>query len=168
MKRDFASLSPREALGIAIVIEERNAHTYQRLGEMFSKSCPDSPQIPSAFYDLANTERDHAVVLTARHLERFGAVPADTTEEDIQDFIEVPRLRVADILLAIEEGDVALARRMAFEMALAAERSAVKYYARLAEITPDPELRALYKEFVAFEQEHTDWAEKALGQAGST
>ena len=166
MKRDLASLSPREALQVAIVIEERNAHIYQRLAEIFSKSCPDSPQIPSAFYELANTERAHGATLTARHFQRFGAVHADITEEDIWDFIEVPRLRVADISAAVEAGDGALARRMAFEMALAAERSAVNYYARLAENTPDLELRTLYQEFVAFEQEHTDWAEQALGQLG--
>jgi len=168
VKRDFASLSPREALRIAIVIEERNAHIYHRLGEMFSRSFPDTPQIPSAFYDLANTELEHGAILTARHFERFGAIHADVTEEDICDFIEVPSLRVADISAAVSAGDVALARRMAFEMALAAERSAVDYYARLVENTPDPELKALYKEFVAFEQEHTDWAEQALGQLGHT
>jgi rubrerythrin len=168
VKRDFASLSLREALRIAIVIEERNAHIYQRLGEMFSRFCPDSPQIPSAFYDLANTEREHGVTLAARHFERFGAVYADITEEDIWDFIEVPHLCVADISAAGEAGDVALARRMAFGMALAAERSSVNYYARLVENTPDLELKALYKEFVAFEQEHSAWAEQALGQLGHT
>ena len=166
MKRDLASLSHREALRIAIVIEERNAHIYHRLAEIFSRSCPDSPQIPSAFYELANTEREHGATLTARHLERFGAVHADITEEDIWDFIEVPSLRVADISAAVEAGDGARARRMAFEMALAAERSAVNYYGRLVENTSDPELKALYKEFVAFEQEHTDWAQQALGQLG--
>ena len=166
MKRDFTSLSLREALRIAIVIEERNTHVYQRLAEMFSKSCPDSPQIPSAFYDLANAERQHGILLTARYFVRFGAAPADITEEDIPDFIEMPRLKVADILAAVEAGDVLAARRMAFELALAAEQSAVNYYARLAETTPDPELKALYKEFLAFEREHTDSLEQALGQHG--
>jgi rubrerythrin len=166
VKRDLTSLSLREALRIAIVIEERNTHVYQRLGEMFSKSCPDSPQIASAFYDLENMERQHGILLTARYFVRFGAVPADITEEDIWDFIEVPRLAVADILAAVEAGDVLAARRMAFEMALAAEQSAVHYYARLAETTPDPELKTLYKEFVAFEQKHSDGLEQALGQPG--
>ncbi len=166
VKRNFTSLSPQEALRLAIVIEERNAHIYQRLGEMFSKSCADSPQIPSAFYELANEERQHAIDLTERYIKRFGAVQADITEEDIWDFIEAPRLAVADILAAIEAGDELAARRMAFEMALAAEQGAVKYYARVAKTTPDPELKALCEEFVAMEQEHTGWAEQALGQLG--
>jgi rubrerythrin len=166
VKRNFTSLSPQEALRIAIVIEERNAHIYQRLGEVFSKCCPDSPQIPSAFYDLANEERQHGILLTERYFERFGAVHADITEEDIWDFIEVPRLAVADILAAVEAGDALAARRMAFEMALAAEQGAVNYYARVAKTTPDPELKALCEEFVAMEREHTDWVEQALGQPG--
>ena len=156
MKRDFATLSPQEALKVAIVIEERNTQLYHRLGEMFSKFCPDSPQIVSMFSDLANLERQHGILLTARYVERFGGVHADITEEDIWNVIEMPRLRVGDILAAAGAGDVVLARRMAFEMALATERSTVSYYARLAETTPDPELKALYKELVVFEQEHTD------------
>jgi len=168
VKRDFASLSPQEAFQVAIVIEERNTQLYHRMGEMFSKFCPDSPQIVSTFCDLANTERQHGILLTSRYCERFGAVHADITEEDIQDLIEVPRFRVGDILAAAEAGDLAFARPIAFEMALATERSTVNYYARLVETTPDPELKALYKEFVAFEQEHTDELEQALGQLGHT
>jgi hypothetical protein len=33
VKRDFALLTPREALGFAIVIEERNTQLYHRLAE---------------------------------------------------------------------------------------------------------------------------------------
>ncbi|MGB9072333.1 MAG: ferritin family protein [Terriglobales bacterium] len=166
MQRDFASLSPREALRIAILVEERNTHIYHRLGEMFSKLCPDSPQVPSAFFDLANTERQHGVLLTARYSERFGALDKHTTAESTVDLIEVPRLGIADILVAVEAGDVPSAGRMAYEMALAAEQSTLNYYARLAETTPDPDLKALYKEFVTFEQAHTDWLEQALGELG--
>jgi rubrerythrin len=164
MKRAFTSLSPREALRIAIVIEERNAQIYQRLAEMFGKSCPESPQIPSAFHDLANMERKHGMLLTKSYGERFGAVRTNLTEDDIWDFIETPRLAVADILTAVEAGDARGARRMALQMALGAEEDAVNYYARVAETTLDPELKALCEEFVAFEQEHTSWVEKELGQ----
>lgn len=165
-KRDFALLSREEALRIAIVVEERNAQLYHRLGEMFSKSCPDSPQIVSTFCDLADTERQHGAFLTARYCERFGGVQADITEEDIRDLIEMPALCAGDILAAAQEGDMTLARRIALEMVLATERSTVNYYARLVETTSDPELKALYKEFVGFEQEHTDRFEQELGELG--
>ena len=164
VKRDFASLSPREALRVAIAIEKRNTHLYQRLGEMFSKACPDSPQIPAAFRELANEERQHGVDLTARYTKRFGALHADITEEDIWGFIEAPRLAVADILAAVEAGDALAARRMALEIALAAEQSALNYYTWVAEATHDPELKALCEEFAAMEKEHSGWVEHALGQ----
>lgn len=167
MKRNFTSLSSREALRLAIVIEERNAHIYQRLGEMFSKSCPDSPQIPAAFHELADRERLHGANLTERYSKRFGALRADMSEEDIWDLIEAPRLDVADIQAAVEAGDALAARRMALGMALAAEQGAVKYYTRVAGTTPDPELKALCEEFVTDEREHTGWVEQALAQLGS-
>src|ERR1035437_10138079 len=143
VKRDFASLSPQEAFQVAIVIEERNTQLYHRMGEMFSKFCPDSPQIVSTFYDLANTERQHGILLTSRYCERFGAVHADITEEDIQDLIEVPRFRVGDILAAAEAGDVAFAQRLLFEWSLPTDPSTVTSSPRLIETTPDPELKAL-------------------------
>src|SRR5207253_2455581 len=37
MKRDFASLTPQEALHVAIFIEERNAEIYHQFAEMFSE-----------------------------------------------------------------------------------------------------------------------------------
>jgi len=166
VKRDFALLSPQEALLFAIVIEERNTQLYHRLGEMFSKFCPDAPPIASAFCDLENTERQHGILLTSRYRERFGEVPASINEDDVRNLIEVPRLRVGDILDAAEAGDLSLAKRLAFEMALETERNAVDYYVRLSEVTTDQELKALYQELVRFEQEHTDWAEQAIRQLG--
>jgi rubrerythrin len=164
LKRSFASLSTREVLRVAIAIEERNAHIYHRLGEILARSCPGSLQVSSAFYELADTERKHGALLVRRYSERFGPVLADIAEEDIEYLVEMPQLDVANILAAVEAGDVWRARRLALEIVRAAECNAVKYYSRLVETTSDPELNALYRELLAFEQEHNDWLEHALGQ----
>jgi len=76
MKPDFPSLSPRAALRYAIIVEARNTQIYNRLGEMCSRWCPDSPQIVSAFSDLAEREKG---------LER--------TECGANDFVPAERLR---------------------------------------------------------------------------
>jgi len=89
-------------------------------------------------------------------------VNAGIAEEDIRDFIEVPRFEVADIVAAIETGSPGSARRIALEIAAAAERSALHYYERLAAVALDPQMKSLYQEFAGFEQEHTDWLETEL------
>ncbi len=164
MKRSFASLNIQEALRVAIAVEDRNTHIYHRLGEILARSCSGSPQVSSAFHELADTERNHSALLAIRYSERFGAVPTDISEPDIEDLIETPQPNIADIVAAAEAGDVHGARRLALEMVRATECSAVTYYTRLVGATSDPEMKALYKEFLAFEQEHNDWVEQELGQ----
>lgn len=164
MKRYFPLLSPPEALRYAISVEERNTQIYDRLGEMFSRFCPDSPKIVSAFCDLANREKQHATKLNSRYRERFGALSVNVSEDDVQDPIEVPQLSVGDILEFAQKGDAVSAQRGAFEMALAAEQEALDFYAHLVKNTTDPELKALYQELLTLEQEHTGWVEQAIRQ----
>ena len=51
---------------------------------------------------------------------------------------------------------------MALEIAHTAEQNALRFYTRLAEVTEDAELCTLYKEFVDFEANHSDWIDKKL------
>ena len=162
MKRNFSSLTGPEALRVAIAIEERNADIYRQLAELFSHFCPESTAIASSFSELSDTERLHSIALSTRYLERYGTVNTGIAEEDIRDFIEVPRFEVADIVAAIETGSPSSARSIALEIAAAAERSALHYYERLAAVALDPQMKSLYQEFAAFEQEHTDWLETEL------
>jgi rubrerythrin len=90
------------------------------------------------------------------------------TEEDIRDFIEVPRLENGEIFTISKLKVGRSPRQMALEVALAAEQAAVRYYARLAEITEDPELRELYREFTEFETGHSDWLDRKVAEARRT
>ena len=51
---------------------------------------------------------------------------------------------------------------------MAAEQNALRYYSRLAELTDDIELRDLYREFVEFESDHTDFLQKKVAAARRT
>jgi erythrin-vacuolar iron transport family protein len=170
MKRDFSSLTAQEALGIAITVEERNAFVYHQLGDMFSQFCADAPTLASSFFELESAERRHGALLMSRYVERFGTLTCNISEEDIRSFIEVPRYDVDSVLTAVEKGQPGSARHIALEIAAAAEQSAVQYYSHIAATTLDPELKSLYEEFVALEQEHSDWldieleAEKIAGK----
>src|SRR5437660_12251501 len=98
MKREFASLTPQEALHVAIFIEERNAEIYHQFAEMFSEfHDPESLEIASTFWDMANEERQHGTELQKRYFDRFGTRPCAVTEDDIREFIEVPGLEDVEI-----------------------------------------------------------------------
>jgi rubrerythrin len=169
MKRDFASLTPPEALHVAIFIEERNAEIYHQFAEMFAEfRDPESLQIAAAFWDMANEERQHGTLLQKRYFDRYGTRPCAVTEDDICDFIEIPRLENGELFTFSRLKVGRSPRQMSLEVALAAEQSASRFYTRLAETSEDADLRALYREFVEFEDSHTDWLQKKVLEARRT
>lgn len=155
MKREFSSLTTQEALHVAIFIEERNAEIYHQFAEMFAEfRDPDSLEIAGVFWDMSNEERHHGSLLQERYFERFGTRPCAVTEDEISDFIEVPRLEGGD-LFAITRAKIAHApRHMALEVAIQAENSALRYYARLVDQTVEDDLREFYRELAEFEGDH--------------
>lgn len=169
MKREFASLTPQEALHVAIFIEERNAEIYHQFAELFAEfHDPESLEIASTFWDMANEERQHGSLLQKRYFERHGTQPCAVTEDDIRDFIEVPQLGKGDIFAISKAGAGRSPREMALEVAVAAEQAAIRYYTRLSEITEDADLRSLYREFVDFENNHTECLQKKMATARRT
>jgi rubrerythrin len=169
MKRDFAALNSQEALHVAIFIEERNAEIYHQFAEMFAEfRDPESLEIAAAFWDMANEERKHGTLLQKRYFDRYGTRPCAVTEEDIRDFIEVPRLENGEIFTISRLKVGRSPRQMALEIAMAAEQNAFRFYSRLSEITEAPDLRELYRELVDFESGHTDWLEKKVAEARRT
>ena len=166
MKREFASLTPQEALHVAIFVEERNAEIYHQFAEMFAEfRDPGSLEIASAFWDMANEERQHGTLLQKRYFDRYGTRPCAITEEDISDLIEVPHLENGEIFTFGKLKAGRSPRQLALEVAATAEGSALRFYMRLAEISQDPELKALYREFVDMESNHSSWLEKKVAEA---
>jgi rubrerythrin len=158
MKRDFQSLTTQEALHVAIFIEERNADIYQQFAEMFAEfRDPESLDIAGVFWDMATEERQHGTQLLERYFERFGFRPCAITEDEITDFIEVPRLDNGDLFAVTRAKLLSAPRHMALDVAIQAENSALRYYTRLVGQTADDELRALYRELAQFEGDHVGY-----------
>ena len=165
MKRSFASLTPQEALQIAIFIEERNAAIYSDFAKMFAEfGDPQSTETAAAFSEMSREERRHGAILQERYVQMYGGSRCAISEEEISDLIEVPRLDVGDFFAdnRFEEGPSP--REKALEVAAAAEESALRFYRRLAESSQDQELRTLYQEFANFEANHTGWLDEQLSQ----
>jgi rubrerythrin len=71
VKRPFASLTPQEALHVAIFIEERNANIYREFAEMFAEfRDPESLEMASAFWEMSNEEQCHGRSLQKCYFDR--------------------------------------------------------------------------------------------------
>lgn len=162
MKRPFPSLTPHEALHTAIFIEERNAQLYQTFAEMFMEfHDSESLEIASVFWEMSLEEKRHSSLLQRKYTERYGNRACRITEDDLQEFIEVPRLENGAVLEGAASDAVA-PRERALQVALQAERSAQGYYASLITSTEDDELRTLYNELSEMESGHVGFLERKL------
>ena len=165
MKREFVSLSAQEALHVAIFIEERNAEIYRQFADLFTQfKDPESLEIAQVFAEMSEEERHHGTELQTRYFERYGTAACAITEDEISDLIEVPRLENGDICSIARAHAARFPQQKALEVALAAEKTALRYYVRLAELTEDEGLRDLYRELGTFEADHTNFLERKLAE----
>jgi rubrerythrin len=165
MTRLFSSLTPQEALHVAISIEERNAAVYHRFAAMFAEfRDPESLEISSVFWDMAVEEKRHQEILQECYRERFGELGCTLTEDDVQEMIEVPRLDDGDVF-AVVEANRTMARERALRVALEAEKRAHDFYARLVEQTSHEPLRRLYTELSMMEDSHVTYLQTMLEES---
>jgi len=165
MKKPFISLTPREALHVAIFIEERNAELYHRFAEMFAEfRDTHSLEVASIFWEMAAEERGHSTQLQQRFTERYGNASCAITEDALQEMIEVPTLDNSGLFDDPKAAAKPGMRERALHVALAAEIGARKFYAELAGMTCDYGLRGLYRELAEFEDDHVSCLEKKIAQ----
>ncbi len=164
MKRSFHSLSPQEALHVAVFIEERNAEIYHHFAEMFA-SFQDSAslEIAGVLWDMAAEERHHSTLLQERYTTQFGQSACALTEADIQETIELPQLSDQEIFESSTES--ATTHTRALRVALQAENQARDFYAELARTAENAELRALYVELSSFEACHVEFLQRKLANS---
>ena len=161
MKRSFASLSPQQALDVAISIEKRNAEIYHRFAEMFTEFGDEvSLEIGAIFWEMAIEERAHQALLQQKYVEQYGRSSSSLTEDDLVELIEVPRLEHGDVFAA--GNDAITVRERALQVALYAELSAQGFYTKLAEQTPTGPLRQIYSDLAQMEDGHVAYLEAKL------
>ena len=146
MKRDFSELSPREALWVAVGIEERNTQIYRNYSSMFREFDAETAAI---FEEMAAEECQHQQALEDRYHQLFGSEPGTLTPNDVEQLIEAPVVRDGELF--IYEG---ITLREALEVGLRAEREARDFYRRLVQTTADPALVELYRELAETENDH--------------
>jgi len=158
MRIEFSSLSPQDALHIAILIEGRNARLYESFAQLFADFIDDESQrVMETFREMAAEERRHRHELEKRYVERYGIRLSSLADEEVLDVIELPELADSDVF-----NPESFNRTKALRVALAAELHARQYYARLSQLTHDAQLRRLYDELAAFEEDHVAFLEEKL------
>ena len=165
MNRSFSSLNAQEALHVAIFIEERNARIYHEFAELFSEfHDTDSLEVASTFWEMAHEERQHGTLLQKLYFERYGNAACHVTEEDISEFIEVPKFEEITAIATSPNESSLSPRERALEIGLRAEQSALEYYRRLSSACDDPELRSVYRELAQLECTHTEFLQKKVAE----
>jgi len=163
MQRSFVSLTPQEALQVAISIEDRNAELYHRFAEMFTEfGDKESLEIAAVFWEMAVEERGHSWQLKQRHAELYGDVAPTITEHDLAEIVEVPKLDDGDVFAA--PNATVPGRVRALNVALQAELGAQAFYEKLVKQTPEGPLRDIFRYLGQMEDGHVTYLEQKLAQ----
>lgn len=139
---DFARLNLKDALDLAILIEEEAEERYHEFAEqMDGTSTVDAARF---FRFMANNEKKHGKELLARRQARFGDELVSIHRGMLWD-VEAPVYERAADYMSVRE---------ALEVALEAETKAHDYFAAALPHLQDPEVRALFDELRQEEVEH--------------
>jgi len=150
---DFATLTLKDALDLAVRVEEE---AYERYGELADQmEMHDTPEAAHFFrFMMANEER-HRAALAARREELFGTVPSSITRAMIFD-IEAPDYDEARAFMTL---------RAALRTALRSEEKAHAFFAAALPQIRNTSVHTLFEDLCAEEVEHQALVRHELSKA---
>jgi rubrerythrin len=149
--KNFADLTEREVLAVAIASEEEDSRIYMAFAEDLRERYPDSAKL---FEEMAEEERGHRHRLLEMYEQRFGPHLPPIRREDVKGF-----LRRRPIWLT-KNLPLDTIRKEVETMELEAER----FYAKAAERADDVGVRRLLGDLAEEEKGHENLAVKLTGQ----
>jgi rubrerythrin len=149
---DFARLSLKDALDLAVLIEEEARERYEEFVDQLELH--HTKEAADFFRHMAVNETKHGEELAARRKERFGDAPRVVTRAMLWD-VEAPEY---------DQARVFMSARHAMEVALDAETKARTFFAEALPHVTDPEVRELFKELHDEEVEHQDLVKAHLAK----
>ena len=149
--KNFADLTEREVLAVAISSEEEDSRIYMTFAEDLRERYPDTAKI---FEEMAEEERGHRHRLLEMYEQRFGAHLPPIRREDVKGF-----LRRRPIWLT-KNLPLDTIRKEVETMELQAER----FYAKAAEKAEDVGVRRLLGDLAEEEKSHEHLAAKLTGE----
>ena len=149
--KNFADLTERVVLAVAISSEEEDSRIYMTFAEDLRERYPDTAKI---FEEMAEEERGHRHRLLEMYEQRFGAHLPPIRREDVKGF-----LRRRPIWLT-KNLPLDTIRKEVETMELQAER----FYAKAAEKAEDVGVRRLLGDLAEEEKSHENLAVKLTGE----
>ena len=83
--KNFADLTEREVLAVAISSEEEDSRIYMTFAEDLAERYPDSAKV---FEEMAEEERGHRHRLLEMYEQRFGSHLPPIRREDVRGFLK--------------------------------------------------------------------------------
>ncbi len=148
--KNFADLTEREVLAVAISGEEEDSRIYMSFAEDLMERYPDSARI---FEQMAEEETSHRHMLLDMYQQRFGRNLPPIRRDNVKGF-----LRRRPIWLT-KNLPLDAIRKEAATMEFEAER----FYAKAAEQTRDIAVRKLLGDLAAMEKTHESIATRLTG-----
>lgn len=139
---DFATLSLKDALDLAVLIEEEARDRYEEFYDNLAvHHTPDAAQF---FKTMAGNEAKHGEDLMMRRQSLFPDAPRTVTRDMLWD-VEAPDYDASRMFMTA---------RQAMDVAMACEVKAHDFFAAALSHVTDPEVRTLFEELREEEVEH--------------
>jgi rubrerythrin len=149
--KNFADLTEREVLAVAISSEEEDSRIYMSFAEDLAERYPDSAKV---FEEMAEEERGHRHRLLELYEQRFGKHLPPIRRDNVKGF-----LRRRPIWLT-RNLSLDTIRKEAEKMEFEAER----FYIRAAEQSQDVDVRRLLGDLAEAEKGHENLAARLTNQ----
>ena len=147
---DFSTLDLMDALDLAILVEVEAWEHYKYFYEQIGYRYPGDAA--SIFNSMAANEEKHGRQLRARRQELFGDTPARVSRTDVFD-VEAPDLGAPRWNMSPLK---------AFQLALASEEKAYRFYDEALKHVSDPGVREMFAELRDEETEHVRMVKEAI------
>jgi rubrerythrin len=139
---DFANLSIKDALDLAILVEQEAEERYRELAD--NLEFHNTKEAAKFFRFMVTCEAKHGEELSAKRKELFGDQPVSVDRSMLWD-VEAPGFEAAKAFMTLQD---------ALDVAMAAERKGFEFFDGALPEVSDPEVRELFTELRQEEVEH--------------
>jgi rubrerythrin len=147
---DFANLSLKDALDLAILVEDEAEERYREF--VAQMEAHHTPGVARFFRFMAVNEAKHGKDLSERRQKLFGDAPREVDRSMLWD-VEAPEYSEARAFMSVQQ---------ALELALDAETKAYEFFDKAMPQLADDDVKALFAELRQEEIEHQDLVKKVM------